>query len=62
MLSCTHHPAVHTPSCCSCSAEWEGTLLALYREVGDSWNPTPGSKLYEKESLLARKMDEVSPV
>jgi len=42
----------------SCSAEWEGTLLALYREVGDSWNPTPGSKLYEKESLLARKMDE----
>jgi len=53
---------MHTPSCCSCSAEWEGTLLALYREVGYSWNPTPGSKLYDKETLLARKMDEVSPV
>lgn len=42
----------------SCTAEWEGSLLALYREYGDSWSPAPGNKLYEKEQLLTRKVQE----
>lgn len=40
------------------AAEWEGTMLALYREQGDSWNPAPGNKLYEKEAALTRRRDE----
>ena len=56
------HAPVHTRSCRSSAAEWEGVLLALYREVGDSWNPTPGNKLYERETLLAKRMDEASSV
>ena len=45
---------------CSATAEWEGSLLALYREVGDTWNPTPGHKGYEREALVAKRMEEVS--
>ena len=44
---------------CSATAEWEGSLLALYREVGDTWNPTPGHKGYEREALVAKRMEEV---
>ena len=44
---------------CSATAEWEGSLLALYREVGDTWSPTPGHKGYEREALLAKRMEEV---
>ncbi len=33
----------------------------LFREYGDTWNPTPGNKLYEREQQLCKKMAEVSP-
>lgn len=42
----------------SLTSEWETSLLAIYCESGDSWNPAPGNKLYEKESVLCRKMEE----
>lgn len=43
----------------STTAEWEASLLAIYSESGDSWNPTPGNKLYEREALLCRRMEEI---
>ena len=43
---------------CSFSSEWEGSLLAIFNESGDSWNPTPGNKLYEREAALCRRMEE----
>ena len=33
--------------------------MALYAESGDSWAPTPGNKLYEREQLTAKKSQEV---
>ncbi len=42
----------------SCTSEWESSLLAIYSESGDSWNPTPGNKLYEKEIVLCKRMEE----
>lgn len=42
----------------SVASEWQSSLLAIYRECGDAWNPTPGSKLYEKEMQLCKKMEE----
>ena len=32
--------------------------MAIYSESGDSWSPTPGNKLYERETVLCRKMEE----
>ncbi len=43
----------------SSTAEWEVSLMTLFREFGDTWNPTPGNKLYEREQLLSRKVAEV---
>ena len=40
---------------CSYASEWEGSLVAIYREFGDTWNPIPGSKIHDKESQLYRK-------
>lgn len=51
---------VSLPSLFSSASEWEGSLLALFKEHGDTWNPTPGNKLYEREQLLSKKMAEVS--
>ncbi len=45
-------------NCCSLTAEWEGSLLAIYQEQGDSWNPAPGNKLHDKEALLSKKVEE----
>ena len=42
----------------SFTSEWEGSLLAIYAESGDSWNPAPGNKLYERELVLCRRMEE----
>lgn len=44
--------------CISCTAEWEASLLAIHSEGGDSWNPAPGNKLYERETVSCRKMEE----
>lgn len=32
--------------------------MAIYQEQGDSWNPTPGNKLHEREMQLSRKVVE----
>ena len=36
--------------------------MALYAEGGDSWAPAAGNKLYEREQLIARKMDDVRKI
>ena len=33
-------------------------MLAIFSESGDSWNPAPGNKLYEREAALCRRMEE----
>lgn len=43
---------------CSYASEWEGSLVAIYREFGDTWNPILGSKLHDKESQLCKRMRE----
>ena len=43
---------------CRYASEWEGSLVAIYREFGDTWNPIPGSKLHDKESQLCKRMQE----
>ena len=32
--------------------------MAIHSESGDSWNPAPGNKLYEREAVLCRKVEE----
>ena len=32
--------------------------MAIYSEEADSWNPTIGNKLYERETILCRRMEE----
>ncbi len=44
----------------SCCSEWENHLTVMYREYGASWEPTVGNKLYEKEQVISRRVDEVS--
>lgn len=41
-----------------CASEWEGSLIAIYSEFGDTWNPTPGSKFHEKENHLCKRMQD----
>ena len=46
----------------SCSADWETSLMTLYKEFGDNWSLQPGNKLYEREALMSKKAQEVWPV
>ena len=32
--------------------------MAIYSEFGDTWNPTPGSKLHDRESQLCKRMQD----
>lgn len=43
---------------CRYASEWEGSLVAIYCEFGDTWNPVPGSRLHDKESQLCKRMQE----
>ena len=43
---------------CRYASEWEGSLVIIYREFGDTWNPIPGSRFHEKESQLCKRMLE----
>ena len=42
----------------TCS-EWENHLLLMYKEYGAAWEPVAGNKLYEKEQLFSKRVDEV---
>lgn len=42
----------------SFASEWQTSMLAIYREHGDTWNPSPGNKLHEKEVQLCKRMEE----
>ena len=44
---------------CSCSADWETSLMTLYKEFGDIWSLQPGNKLYDREAVMAKKAQEV---
>ncbi|KAL5499317.1 hypothetical protein EMCRGX_G010706 [Ephydatia muelleri] len=42
----------------SCSADWESSLMTLYKEFGDNWSMQPGNKLYEREAVMCKKAQE----
>ena len=44
----------------SICSEWESHLMIMYKEFGAAWEPCVGNKLYEKEQVISRRVDEVS--
>ncbi len=43
---------------CSVVGDWEVVMIELFQEQGDLWDPTPGNKLHDRETLLSRRVQE----